>query len=106
MRAPGTKLDGYRALIVKEQRVTTLLSRRGNNLNLKFPTIGLALCQPIPLLMANWLYSMKMASLTHISPGATTYITTKNTGLQDEVTELRRADLSLMAAIKAATSVR
>src|SRR5215207_1943139 len=36
------KLDGYRALVVKKRGVTTLFSRRGNNLNLKFPTIARA----------------------------------------------------------------
>lgn len=36
------KLDGYRALIVKKRGVTTLFSRRGNNLNTKFPNIARA----------------------------------------------------------------
>lgn len=36
------KLDGYRALVLKKRGVTTLFSRRGNNLNLKFPPIARA----------------------------------------------------------------
>ena len=34
------KLDGDRALVLKQRRVTTLFSRRGNNLTNKFPTIA------------------------------------------------------------------
>lgn len=36
------KLDGYRALAVKTRRAVTLYSRRGNNLNIRFPTIARA----------------------------------------------------------------
>lgn len=36
------KLDGYRALVVKKRGVTTLFSRRGNNLSSKFPVIARA----------------------------------------------------------------
>jgi bifunctional non-homologous end joining protein LigD len=36
------KLDGYRTLVLKKRGVITLFSRRGNNLNLKFPTIARA----------------------------------------------------------------
>jgi DNA ligase D-like protein (predicted ligase) len=36
------KLDGYRTLVLKKRGVVTLLSRRGNNLNLKFPSIARA----------------------------------------------------------------
>jgi len=38
------KLDGYRALVLKKRGVTTLFSRRGNNLNLngRFPSIATA----------------------------------------------------------------
>src|SRR5689334_5639726 len=34
------KLDGYRVLVVKDRRVVTLFSRRGNNLNHAFPRIA------------------------------------------------------------------
>ena len=34
------KLDGYRALLVKKRGVTTLFSRRGNDLTNKFPIIA------------------------------------------------------------------
>ena len=33
------KLDGYRALVLKDRGVTTLFSRRGNNLSNNYPTI-------------------------------------------------------------------
>src|ERR1043165_9511426 len=33
------KLDGYRALVLKTRGVTTLFSRRGNNLSNNYPTI-------------------------------------------------------------------
>ena len=33
------KLDGYRTLVLKKRGVITLFSRRGNNLNLKVPTL-------------------------------------------------------------------
>lgn len=36
------KLDGYRALVMKKRGVITLFSRRGNNLNARFPTIARA----------------------------------------------------------------
>ena len=36
------KLDGYRALVLKNRGVTTVFSRRGNILNQKFPTIARA----------------------------------------------------------------
>ena len=36
------KLDGYRALVVKKRGVTTLFSRRGNDLSSKFPVIARA----------------------------------------------------------------
>ena len=36
------KLDGYRVLVMKERRVVTLFSRRGNNLNSAFPRIAAA----------------------------------------------------------------
>ena len=36
------KLDGYRVLVMKERRVVTLFSRRGNNLNNAFPRIAAA----------------------------------------------------------------
>lgn len=36
------KLDGYRVLIVKQRRVVTVFSRRGNSLNSGFPTIAAA----------------------------------------------------------------
>jgi DNA ligase D-like protein (predicted ligase) len=36
------KLDGYRALVVKTRGVTTLFSRRGNNLSNNYPTISRA----------------------------------------------------------------
>src|SRR5689334_21695308 len=41
------KLDGYRALVVKTGAVVTLYSRRGNNLNIRFPTIVRA-CSFLP----------------------------------------------------------
>lgn len=36
------KLDGYRALVMKKRGAVTLFSRRGNNLNERFPTIARA----------------------------------------------------------------
>ena len=36
------KLDGYRALIMKKRSAVTVFSRRGNNLNARFPTIARA----------------------------------------------------------------
>jgi len=36
------KLDGYRALVVKKRGAVTLFSRRGNNLNGKFPRVAAA----------------------------------------------------------------
>jgi bifunctional non-homologous end joining protein LigD len=36
------KLDGYRALVMKENRDVTIFSRRGNNMNLQFPTVARA----------------------------------------------------------------
>lgn len=36
------KLDGYRALVMKKRGVVTLFSRRGNNLNPRFPIIASA----------------------------------------------------------------
>ena len=36
------KLDGYRALLMKKRAAVTLFSRRGNNLNARFPTIARA----------------------------------------------------------------
>ncbi|HEX6715749.1 MAG TPA: non-homologous end-joining DNA ligase [Pyrinomonadaceae bacterium] len=41
------KLDGYRALVVKAGSVVILYSRRGNNLNIRFPTIARA-CSFLP----------------------------------------------------------
>jgi DNA ligase D-like protein (predicted ligase) len=41
------KLDGYRALVVKAGSVVTLYSRRGNNLNIRFPMIARA-CSFLP----------------------------------------------------------
>lgn len=36
------KLDGYRALLMKKRGMVTLFSRRGNNLNARFPSIARA----------------------------------------------------------------
>src|SRR5687768_6350939 len=41
------KLDGYRTLALKQRNVVTLFSRRGNNMNLHFPTIAAA-CAFLP----------------------------------------------------------
>ena len=41
------KLDGYRTLALKQRNLVTLFSRRGNNMNLHFPTIAAA-CSFLP----------------------------------------------------------
>jgi ATP-dependent DNA ligase len=41
------KLDGYRTLALKQRNVVTLFSRRGNIMNLHFPTIATA-CSFLP----------------------------------------------------------